>query len=81
MFDGVDYAALGHLHGAQRLTDRVRYSGSPLPYSFSEEHHRKAMLLVDLGTPLRALAVQRLDRAHPGAAPARPGHAAGWTTC
>ena len=38
-FDGVDYAALGHLHGAQRLADRVRYSGSPLAYSFSEEHH------------------------------------------
>jgi DNA repair protein SbcD/Mre11 len=48
-FDGVDYAALGHLHGAQRLSDRVRYSGSPLPFSFSEEHHTKAMLLVELG--------------------------------
>jgi exonuclease SbcD len=48
-FDGVDYAALGHLHGAQRLSDRVRYSGSPLPFSFSEEHHTKALLLVELG--------------------------------
>jgi exonuclease SbcD len=47
-FAGVDYAALGHLHGPQALTDRVRYSGSPLAYSFSEEHHRKAVLLVDL---------------------------------
>ncbi len=47
-FDGVDYAALGHLHGQQRLSDRVRYSGSPVPFSFSEEHHTKAMLLVDL---------------------------------
>jgi DNA repair protein SbcD/Mre11 len=49
VFDGVDYAALGHLHGAQRLSDSVRYSGSPLPFSFSEEHHIKAMLMVELG--------------------------------
>ncbi|MEU6113245.1 exonuclease SbcCD subunit D [Streptomyces sp. NPDC047117] len=49
VFDGVDYAALGHLHGCQRITDRVRYSGSPLAYSFSEVHHRKSMWLVDLG--------------------------------
>ena len=47
-FAGVDYTALGHLHGAQRLSDRVRYSGSPVAYSFSEEHHRKGVLLVDL---------------------------------
>ena len=49
VFAGVDYAALGHLHGAQAVGERVRYSGSPLAYSFSEEHHRKAVLLVDLG--------------------------------
>ena len=49
VFDGVDYAALGHLHGAQAVADRVRYSGSPLAYSFSEELHRKAVLLVELG--------------------------------
>jgi exonuclease SbcD len=49
VFDGVDYAALGHLHGAQALTDRVRYSGSPLAYSFSETHQTKGSWLVDLG--------------------------------
>ncbi|WP_181767852.1 exonuclease SbcCD subunit D [Streptomyces albidus (ex Kaewkla and Franco 2022)] len=48
VFDGVDYAALGHLHGCQRITDRVRYSGSPLAYSFSETAHRKSMWLIDL---------------------------------
>ncbi|MEU2991073.1 exonuclease SbcCD subunit D [Streptomyces griseoincarnatus] len=48
VFEGVDYVALGHLHGCQTLTDRVRYSGSPLPYSFSEAGHRKSMWLVDL---------------------------------
>ncbi|MFR9676465.1 exonuclease SbcCD subunit D [Streptomyces sp. TR06-5] len=48
VFDGVDYAALGHLHGCQTLTPRVRYSGSPLAYSFSESTHRKTMWLIDL---------------------------------
>jgi exonuclease SbcD len=48
VFDGVDYVALGHLHGRQRMTDRVSYSGSPLAYSFSEEHHVKGSWLVDL---------------------------------
>ncbi|GAA1929253.1 exonuclease SbcCD subunit D [Streptomyces sodiiphilus] len=48
VFDGVDYVALGHLHGCQTLTDRVRYPGSPLAYSFSEAGHRKSMWLIDL---------------------------------
>jgi DNA repair protein SbcD/Mre11 len=47
-FAGADYVALGHLHGAQTLDPRVRYSGSPVAYSFSEEHHRKGVWLVDL---------------------------------
>jgi exonuclease SbcD len=48
VFNGVDYAALGHLHGPHTLTDRVRYSGSPLAYSFSETGQRKGSWLVDL---------------------------------
>ncbi|MEW2547643.1 exonuclease SbcCD subunit D [Streptomyces sp. NPDC047002] len=60
VFDGVDYVALGHLHGAQRLTDRVRYSGSPLAYSFSEAHQHKSSWLVDLG-PEGEIAAERLD--------------------
>ncbi|MDY6055697.1 exonuclease SbcCD subunit D [Micrococcus sp.] len=48
VFDGLDYAALGHLHGRQRLTESVRYSGSPLPYSFSEARHRKGAWLVHM---------------------------------
>ncbi|QBJ97684.1 exonuclease SbcCD subunit D [Rhodococcus sp. ABRD24] len=47
-FDGVDYVALGHLHSPQILAEHIRYSGSPLPYSFGERSHRKAMWLVDL---------------------------------
>ncbi|MFE9722603.1 exonuclease SbcCD subunit D [Streptomyces sp. NPDC005794] len=49
VFDGVGYVALGHLHGCQTITERVRYSGSPLAYSFSEHAHRKTMWLIDLG--------------------------------
>jgi len=45
----VDYAALGHLHGRQTLTESVRYSGSPLAYSFSEAGHTKGCWLVELG--------------------------------
>ncbi|WP_460867706.1 exonuclease SbcCD subunit D [Rhodococcus aerolatus] len=60
VFDGVDYVALGHLHSPQRLTDRVRYSGSPLPYSFGERTHRKAVWLVDLDAGGLG-AVTRLD--------------------
>ncbi|MGK5552961.1 exonuclease SbcCD subunit D [Actinomadura kijaniata] len=48
VFEGIDYVALGHLHGRQAMTDRVRYSGSPLAYSFSEERHLKGSWLVDL---------------------------------
>ncbi|MET7480471.1 exonuclease SbcCD subunit D [Streptomyces sp. NPDC005648] len=60
VFDGVDYAALGHLHGCQTITDRVRYSGSPLPYSFSEADHRKTMWLVDLDAG-GAVTAERVD--------------------
>ena len=48
VFDGVDYVALGHLHRPQSLTARLRYSGSPLPYSFGEAGQLKQAWLVDL---------------------------------
>lgn len=51
-FEGVDYVALGHLHGPQRVAGpagtTLRYSGSPLAYSFSELRHTKSTALVDL---------------------------------
>ncbi len=49
VFAGVDYVALGHLHGPQRVAPGIRYSGSPLAYSFSEKDHHKSSVLVDLG--------------------------------
>ncbi|CCH90129.1 Exonuclease I SbcCD, subunit D [Modestobacter italicus] len=48
VFDGVDYVALGHLHRPQTLSDRVRYSGSPLAYSFGEAGQVKQAWLVEL---------------------------------
>jgi exonuclease SbcD len=49
LFEGISYTALGHLHGRAVLGDAVRYSGSPLAYSFSEAGHTKGSWLVDLG--------------------------------
>ena len=48
MFDGFDYVALGHLHRPQSVTERVRYAGSLLKYSFDEADHRKSVTVVDL---------------------------------
>jgi DNA repair protein SbcD/Mre11 len=48
VFDGFSYVALGHLHGQQTLAPGVRYSGSPLPYSFSEASQRKGSWLVSI---------------------------------
>jgi len=48
-FDGVDYMALGHIHGRQHLSPRVRYAGAPLHYSFDEGHKPRGSWLVELG--------------------------------
>lgn len=47
-FDGPDYVALGHIHGRQQLSERVRYSGAPLHYSFGEQHKERGSWLVEL---------------------------------
>ena len=49
LFAGFSYVALGHLHGRQTLAEHIRYSGSPLPYSFSEKDHTKGSWLVEIG--------------------------------
>ncbi|MCK9895341.1 exonuclease SbcCD subunit D [Frankia sp. AgB32] len=49
LFDGITYTALGHLHRPQSITPAVRYSGSPLAFSFSEATDPKQTLLVELG--------------------------------
>ena len=47
-FDGPDYVALGHIHGRQQVSDRVRYAGAPLHYSFGEAGKPRGSWLVDL---------------------------------
>lgn len=49
IFDGVDYVALGHIHGRAELAHHVRYSGAALHYSFSEAGKPRGGWLVDLG--------------------------------
>lgn len=49
LFNGFDYTALGHLHQAHFTgTERIRYSGSPMKYSISEEHHQKGFLIISM---------------------------------
>ena len=60
VFDGIDYVALGHLHSPQTVAPNVRYSGSPLPYSFAERSHRKAVWLADIGRD-GLVGVERVD--------------------
>lgn len=48
-FRNFDYAAMGHIHGPQNiLRKEIRYSGSPLKYSFSEAGHNKSVTIVEL---------------------------------
>lgn len=49
LFKDFNYVALGHLHGPQKVgSNRIRYAGSLLKYSFSEENQKKSVTLVDL---------------------------------
>ncbi|OPJ60481.1 exonuclease SbcCD subunit D [Clostridium oryzae] len=49
IFDAFNYTALGHLHGSQKIkSDKIRYSGSLLKYSFSEVKHKKSAAIVTL---------------------------------
>lgn len=50
VFEDFDYVALGHIHGPQNIgSNKIRYCGTPLKYSFSEEHHHKSVTVVNLG--------------------------------
>jgi exonuclease SbcD len=48
VFDGPDYVALGHIHGRNTISERVRYSGAPLHYSFAEAAKPRGCWLVEL---------------------------------
>lgn len=50
-FDGFDYVALGHIHKPQQVSDRARYSGTPMAYSFGkEEGQEKSVTIFDTET-------------------------------
>jgi DNA repair protein SbcD/Mre11 len=56
-----DYAALGHLHGSQQIGERhIRYSGTPLKYSVSEEKHKKSITMVTLGAKGEEVIIDQL---------------------
>jgi DNA repair protein SbcD/Mre11 len=63
----LDYIALGHLHGPQRVGPEVgdgpvlRYSGSPIAFSFSEMNHRKSSTLVELGVDGARVSTELID--------------------
>jgi len=51
VFDGFDYVALGHIHKPQDIKVNIRYSGTPMPYSFGkEEKQTKSVTIVDTDT-------------------------------
>ena len=65
VFDGFDYVALGHIHGPQNIgSERIRYCGTPLKYSFSEVKHNKSVTVVELaekgGLGVRTVALEPL---------------------
>lgn len=56
-----DYVALGHLHGGQSIGHtHIRYSGTPLKYSVSEEHHNKSITMVTMGDKGSELIIEKL---------------------
>ena len=72
VFANFDYVALGHIHGPQNIgSNKIRYCGTPLKYSFSEADHYKSVTVVELGpkgqlqlhtpalTPLRDMRIIR----------------------
>ena len=49
VFEGFDYVALGHIHGPQNIgSERIRYCGTPLKYSFSEAKHEKSVTVIEI---------------------------------
>ena len=51
VFEGFDYVALGHIHKPQAIDNHIRYSGSPLKYSFgAEESQEKGVVVIDTDT-------------------------------
>lgn len=59
-----DYVALGHLHGPQQIGEKhIRYSGTPLKYSISEEMHKKSVTMVTIGEKGKDIIIEKLPLA------------------
>ena len=67
LFSFFDYVALGHLHRCQRVTDRMYYSGSPLPYSFDESDDAKCVLSIDIDCTSKQSAADQTSGKKPDA--------------
>lgn len=63
VFEGFDYVALGHLHRPQHIGENTYYSGSLLPYSFSEALQQKQVMLYD--TSLQQVTYRTIEPLHP----------------
>lgn len=51
VFEGFDYVALGHLHGPQQISKSIRYSGTPMAFSFGKEEKQvKSVTIIDTDT-------------------------------
>lgn len=48
VFDAFDYVALGHIHKTQTIHKKIRYSGTPLKYSFDESSNKNSLTLLDI---------------------------------
>ena len=49
VFEEFDYVALGHIHSPQHCgSEKLRYCGTPLKYSFSEAKDQKSVTVVEL---------------------------------
>lgn len=64
VFEGFDYVALGHLHRAQQINDKIRYSGTPMAYSFGkEESQEKSVTIIDTDNmDLEIIPLEQLHR-------------------
>ena len=61
VFDGFDYVALGHIHKPQDIGENIRYSGTPMPYSFGkEEVQKKSVTVIDTADMSRSLVPLKL---------------------
>ena len=61
VFEGFDYVALGHIHKPQDIARNIRYSGTPMPYSFGrEETQEKSVTIIDTSDMSRRIVPLKL---------------------